>query len=540
MEAHVKPISPSFLSKILYGDAFTDNYGTHLNVNLLRHLKNYIKQQLNDVEKACLYEYHLENYIIDKALDPEVEAKYSSGNDLINDMLDFIRSRPDYWLFGSQKYIEIVNRRNCIEEEKYFNKDFVAIFNYSMMTKFKDETVFPVNYDNNLDKNEDPNCFLQNYLKNSETQKLLNDSDYFDFVRLIERENYFCVDESNIMLIHQSVIRHLFAFFKEGRKNFNEKFSLKLQNFILFVSSVYNNKEISDLLKNDEDSKMFEISSKKYRLRESKMNIEEFENLCVERMMKISAFKDQIEKIKKQEKVENFLNFLKNKKISTNISQFELNSNLSLNKTKLSLYSFIHLENILNLIHNYIEKIDEIPFSQNFDKMFETFKIFKNLFKTQNLPKTFIETDFLIFYKTIIESKNNYEGCIHQIISYNNQKIQKNFPKDEDLDKIKNDYLQNYYEHQNSNRLYLTENAFKNWTNEDFTKFDEAFEKFNKHQLANIKIAKYMGPHIEPNHVKLYRSKILKEKRQKIKEEKAKRMSEMKKKKYFRWKEKIE
>jgi hypothetical protein len=43
------------------------------------------------------------------------------------------------------------------------------------------------------------------------------------------------------------------------------------------------------------------------------------------------------------------------------------------------------------------------------------------------------------------------------------------------------------------------------WNPEDYEKFYEAIKKFNNEQLANKKIAKFMGPHIDPNHVRYER-----------------------------------
>lgn len=43
------------------------------------------------------------------------------------------------------------------------------------------------------------------------------------------------------------------------------------------------------------------------------------------------------------------------------------------------------------------------------------------------------------------------------------------------------------------------------WNPEDYEKFYVALKKFNNEQLANKKIAKFMGPHIDPNHVRYER-----------------------------------
>lgn len=43
------------------------------------------------------------------------------------------------------------------------------------------------------------------------------------------------------------------------------------------------------------------------------------------------------------------------------------------------------------------------------------------------------------------------------------------------------------------------------WNPEDYEKFYTAIKKYNHEQLANKKIAKFMGPHIDPNHVRYER-----------------------------------
>ena len=43
------------------------------------------------------------------------------------------------------------------------------------------------------------------------------------------------------------------------------------------------------------------------------------------------------------------------------------------------------------------------------------------------------------------------------------------------------------------------------WNPEDYERFYIAIKKFNSEQLANKKIAKFMGPHIDPNHVRYER-----------------------------------
>jgi len=43
------------------------------------------------------------------------------------------------------------------------------------------------------------------------------------------------------------------------------------------------------------------------------------------------------------------------------------------------------------------------------------------------------------------------------------------------------------------------------WTENDYSKFQEAFDLFDDQALANKKIAQYMGSHIDSNHVRYER-----------------------------------
>mmetsp|Transcript_20835 Transcript_20835/g.38680 ORF Transcript_20835/g.38680 Transcript_20835/m.38680 type:complete len:357 (+) Transcript_20835:431-1501(+) len=56
------------------------------------------------------------------------------------------------------------------------------------------------------------------------------------------------------------------------------------------------------------------------------------------------------------------------------------------------------------------------------------------------------------------------------------------------------------------------------WSKDDFDKFYEGLELFNTEQLANKKIARYMGRHIDPNHVRYERQQFNQLKKRKLSE----------------------
>ena len=48
------------------------------------------------------------------------------------------------------------------------------------------------------------------------------------------------------------------------------------------------------------------------------------------------------------------------------------------------------------------------------------------------------------------------------------------------------------------------------WTDQDYQRFYAAVELFKESQQCNKKIAKYMGPHIDFNRIKLEKTRYLK------------------------------
>jgi hypothetical protein len=65
-----------WLKRLLYSDHMEDRQGTYLNVNLLRHFKDYLFDKLTNKEKGCINLYHLENYLIERSLDSSTEELY--------------------------------------------------------------------------------------------------------------------------------------------------------------------------------------------------------------------------------------------------------------------------------------------------------------------------------------------------------------------------------------------------------------------------------------------------------------------------------
>jgi len=169
---------------------------------------------------------------------------------------------------------------------------------------------------------------------------------------------------------------------------------------------------------------------------------------------------------------------------------------------------------------------------------------------------------FIHFYYVAIENSGNFKEYSEYILKYQNffdsriskikeklqrSKTEKNLVIEQFGNNIDEQYYNNlaieyndkYYYHESSklDRIYKLENLALNWTEKDFKKFYEGLEKYKSHQLANRKIATYMGPHIQSSHVKFYRGRILKQEKDKRKNDKNVKIKEMRKfKRNSQWK----
>lgn len=229
---------------------------------------------------------------------------------------------------------------------------------------------------------------------------------------------------------------------------------------------------------------------------------------------------------------------------------------------KLSVSAYKLLNNLLIILDEYMEMtLKNLQYDNqtnytllcsylDYQKYFSIYKNSKNLYKTLLTPES--AKDFAEFYYQIIEKNGNFSGCLNMIKQFymfnsvlQTQSKEKEFEKcfyssmtRERLEETEKEYVGEYYDNEETKkkRIYKMEHAGINWTQEDISKFNEGMKLYGHYQLANIKIAKYMGPHIEASHVKLFRSQISKEKRMKRKIEKMSKISEMKKKRYLKWK----
>lgn len=455
--------------------------------------------------------------------------------------------------------------------------------------------------DVNMQLSTDPDFEIPNYLNETNLKKLINDEEYNKFVRLIENDHYLDIDYTNKNLYDMTVIPLMFKFLLTKLEHeINEKFKeedrrvleIKLQNFLLFFSYVEYNEDLSYIW----DRKVEPITTitqntKKYNLRLSKMNEEEMEEMFLQNQLKIIKIQDSINLLKSKQIIAEFLSYCKVNKIKEEIFKGEHLGNKSENVMNIIVYCYTLLYNVFILVEAYFKhqvetkkkllnnacndeqsNIDDIELG-HYIKQFETYKTTKFLYKTSLEGNTNRTKEIVEFYIFVIEDRKNYIGCVNIlnqyytfnknkssagdndkdniICNYNQflknkelpiEKFDKNFVSnltEDNIEMISKEYIHNYYERDETKikRIYKMEHAGVNWTQDDIRKFNDGLRLYGHCQLANTKIAKYMGSHIEASHVKLFRGKISKEKRDKKKKEKASKISEMKKRRNVSWKE---
>jgi hypothetical protein len=545
-----KIINKTGLSKLLYSDNSEDKHRNYLNINLLRYLKNYLLQSMTPIERGCINLYHLENYLIERALDPSTEENYKNGEELISNTLDYLRTKPFYWIINTEVYMGIVSKGdNYNEDDGYVNKDLIAIYNYVYGGKIKQN-----NSDMIVDSTTDPEFDLAN-LFGQNVEEYYTDPYYIEFVEFLSSPDYLAIDPAKRMLFDSTVVPLLYNYLRQKYCVTEQVRLIKLQNLILFLSYVGYNQDIESIWTPPAKAESIEpiSNTKKYNLRLSKLNEDELDEMYLQKQIKIIELQDKLNQVKQVDVIKDFLGYLKTNKKREEIVKGENGHDVK-TEAQMAVYIFAYnlLQNIFLICESYINDTTvntyEEPKVSDLFNFFNTFKLTKSLYR-HTLDANDI-TKVKNYYIKLIEGKINYEGCINLLNGY--QKFNKtqiilqegqferqfgcNITAEEKLNKLTTDYIDNYYDtvENRNKRVYQTENAGMNWTEEDVKKFHEGLRLYGHCQLANNKIAKFMGTHIHVSHVKLFRSRISKEKQKVKKMEKEVLMKEMKKKKNWK------
>jgi len=201
-------------------------------------------------------------------------------------------------------------------------------------------------------------------------------------------------------------------------------------------------------------------------------------------------------------------------------------------ETKENSQMLIRIINIINVTKSFISYIlTNIEIIKNNNKFAITNEIFTAEFNKQILPylenidiKIFDSTEIFNFMNILLKCISTSELEIENI--RNTILLSKSTDSSESIFSSKTHIecaFSCYEEYNTSNEtkkereyMYYSEEKPR-WTEEDYKKFEEGLKIFKDCPSANRKIAKYMGKHIHPNHVRYERQEMRRNKDFKVK-----------------------
>jgi hypothetical protein len=322
------------LKKFLYSDNIEGGAGTYLNINLLRKLKILIVSNMTDKERGCINLYHLENYLIERALDSATEELYQGNyfykidsENLIEDILKYLRTKPDYWIINSEVYLDIMaNNFSLYYDDKYENKDLTAIYNFIYQQKQKDISINKEK-DFDVEVSVEESAFKRYFKLDNKGEthgpdhinkinfEILKDPNYPKFIKFLENDLFYEINETNKTIFDTSITHHIYNyFFTKNRDLLSDKIKqMNLQNLILFFSHVEYDCFLEYLWNSKNDAKTKNSHShvsKKYSLRLSRVNEEEMEKSYISDQIKIFQINESIANLKQCKEIGDFINYL--------------------------------------------------------------------------------------------------------------------------------------------------------------------------------------------------------------------------------------
>lgn len=244
--------------------------------------------------------------------------------------MNFLRSKPEYWILNSEIYLEIIlkNDQNFYYDDKYENKDLSAIYTYIFKNNnfFYKKQIPVTKIENSTDEN-----MIYDLINEENFEKLVNDTQYCEFVKLLEKESFFQIDYTNKTLFDVKIIPNIYKF---TMKSFEMKYShilidvnplntqsiqIRLQNFILFFSYAHYDKELDYLWTYKSETKvnpsLVSTNVKKYSLRLNKVNEEELDQIFIQNQIKMLTLHEELNKNKNLSRNKEFLEYLKENKV---------------------------------------------------------------------------------------------------------------------------------------------------------------------------------------------------------------------------------
>lgn len=437
-----------FIRKPVKGDP------TSLCVTALPLIKKEVKRRLTRKELCCLQDFELETYIIELSL---LHSSYFKGKvyvatstqELITCILVALRKDLKFWINGSAVYSKIK------EEGEYRPEETEGMPDSSQ--DIEDTSISYSSLRGHIAKFSSNTLFAANRFMKIPRLPLIIFPMVFQFVKKISP----AVPE-NISQVADFFLQNLIY---TGLIRAKHHFKIELTN-----------REINNFQKNEKFRRNLKFKTEKLKKAMDYSNVEElgedhlrlfkdFQGFCEEEGMNFSGIFDKFNEMKAIEE--------KTLAICLDYASKGLSLFLSIPgpcMEKAIALSSRKLDDSIAFFHYDTNQIYKKEVDQQLVSELECY--IWNQYKT---PGLFSE---MMYYK----GDDNIErvcGKLTEIFESPEEKLKRSY------------------------KYFSAERT--EWNPEDYEKFYEAIKKFNNEQLANKKIAKFMGPHIDPNHVRYER-----------------------------------
>jgi hypothetical protein len=235
--------------------------------------------------------------------------------------LSHLRTIPEYWIINSEVYLNILSKEQKYYDEKFINKDLIAIYNYIHNNNF-----MILKNDGTMEQTTLIESEVNNYLgDNFNLETFINDGDYLKFVELVENESYMDIDITRKTIFDVTLIPHIYRYFTQNKYkvkiselqkgcNFSlEERHLRIQNFIMYFSLV--EYTLPAFTNPRTERRQVNGQIKKYGLRKNKFNEEELEQQYLDNQIKILNLNERINSIKNSKIIQDFFSYLRENKV---------------------------------------------------------------------------------------------------------------------------------------------------------------------------------------------------------------------------------
>ena len=484
----------------------------------LRRIKKELLNKLSSLEKGSLNHYVIESYLLDHY------PPCSDYDNIINNEEDFettlknilsiIRDDPKFWFENSEIYMNIIKKNGDITKTEFTNKALYSVYNYIHLNPIYhmgiEEEKF--NEDIEVEINEEDNTKIS-----------------------LEEHVHYC--------FNFNVLRLLANYLIKDKGNITSLDKIKIQNMLMYFVLSNN---IEKTTESFEINKI--IGSKKYTLRKVSKDDEEKE---IMHQVKMIEYHEKIENLKKRKNIFDFMSWGNLITISPyeNVTSNSRFQKIGIEKEILSytdklpfiLKVYTILNNILLIGLFYVSELVNNNATTTLILSRENAQNLLNSLQDKIYTEDSIQVKQLYQYYTFHfdnDAATQTENSILIRLGRKKYKREENKETLESIEKACDSYINGYYNRDDviTHRKYYEEFAGFDWTEEDLQRFQKGCEIYNNASLPNQKIAKYMGKHIFPSHVKALRSKIARALREEKREQRFHAIQQMMKKRNKKWK----